>query len=141
MKNRIIQNKNEMNQNNREQLNHENRLTKLFEDFEDFKDLYSCYSRSIGPIRCHTWHNILYRIHKHVTFRHVMPFYEQILEWRAMLCKKVTIKNSLNRQIGLQDNLKWTLYRKTLFWICLSTNPFSILSLLAHDTVTPYSSN
>ena len=49
VKNRIIQNANEMNQNNREQLNHENRLTKLFEDFQDFKDLYSCYPRSIGP--------------------------------------------------------------------------------------------
>jgi hypothetical protein len=38
VKNRIIQNKNEMNQNNREKLNNENRLTKLFEDFLDFKD-------------------------------------------------------------------------------------------------------
>ena len=53
VKNRIIQNKNEMNQNNREKLNNENRLTKLFEDFLDFKDLYSCYPRSIGHNLCH----------------------------------------------------------------------------------------
>ena len=57
VKNRIIQNKNEMNQNNREKLNNENRLTKLFEDFLDFKDQYSCYPRSIG-------HNFYH----HVTF-------------------------------------------------------------------------
>ena len=61
-------------------------------------------------------------------------FYEQILEWRAMLCKKVTIKNSLNRQIGLQDNLKWTLYRKTFFWICHE----SILDIIPISTRYSY---